>query len=78
MEFPTEYEQDIRKRSHLRDDKHAALCVLMDREMLVTYALTANEVNIFPIRYAPLMPNNPDHTPNTSPLHGQVPRSKRS
>lgn len=78
MELPTEYEKDIRMRSHLRNEKHAALCVLMDREMLVTYALTANEVHIFPIHNAPLMPNNLDHPPNTSPLHGQVPRPKRS
>lgn len=44
MQVPSEYEKDTRMRTHLRDDKHAALCVLQDREMLVTYALAANEV----------------------------------
>ncbi|CAG8368343.1 unnamed protein product [Penicillium salamii] len=43
MQVPSEYEKDTRMRTHLRDEKHAALCVLQDREMLVTYALAANE-----------------------------------
>jgi hypothetical protein len=44
METPTEYEKDSRMRTHLREEKHAALCVLMDKELLVNYALAANEV----------------------------------
>jgi hypothetical protein len=41
------HEKETRMRSHLTDEKHAALCVLTDREMLMTYALAANEVRIF-------------------------------
>lgn len=44
VQTPTEFERDLRSRSHLRDEKHAALSVLMDRELLVTYALAAREV----------------------------------
>jgi hypothetical protein len=44
VQTPTEFERDLRARSHLRDEKHAALSVLMDRELLVTYALAAREV----------------------------------
>ncbi|KAJ5319880.1 hypothetical protein PENANT_c026G05942 [Penicillium antarcticum] len=43
VQTPSEFEQDMRSRSHLRDEKHAALSVLMDRELLVTYALAARE-----------------------------------
>ena len=44
VQTPTEFERDLRSRSHLRDEKHAALSVLLDRELLVTYALAAREV----------------------------------
>lgn len=40
----TAFEKDVRTRSHLRDEKHAALAVLMDSELLVTYALASREV----------------------------------
>lgn len=40
----TAFEKDARTRSHLRDEKHAALAVLMDSELLVTYALASREV----------------------------------
>lgn len=40
----TAFEKDVRTRSHLRDEKHAALAVLMDNELLVTYALASREV----------------------------------
>ncbi|OGE53827.1 hypothetical protein PENARI_c007G02484 [Penicillium arizonense] len=43
VQTPTEFERDLRSRSHLRDEKHAALSVLLDRELLVTYALAARE-----------------------------------
>jgi hypothetical protein len=46
MQIPTEYEKDARMRSHLREEKHAALCVLMDKELLLNYALAANEVRL--------------------------------
>ncbi|CRL21593.1 unnamed protein product [Penicillium camemberti] len=39
----TAFEKDARTRSHLRDEKHAALAVLMDSELLVTYALASRE-----------------------------------
>ncbi|CAP86750.1 hypothetical protein E8E15_010589 [Penicillium rubens] len=39
----TAFEKDARTRSHLRDEKHAALAVLMDNELLVTYALASQE-----------------------------------
>ncbi|KAJ5392867.1 hypothetical protein N7465_011841 [Penicillium sp. CMV-2018d] len=39
----TAFEKDARTRSHLRDEKHAALAVLMDNELLVTYALASRE-----------------------------------
>ncbi|KAL4910149.1 hypothetical protein BDW74DRAFT_48829 [Aspergillus multicolor] len=36
-------EQEKRTRSRLREERHAALCVLMDRELLTIQALTAQE-----------------------------------
>ncbi|KAJ6150467.1 hypothetical protein N7471_001666 [Penicillium samsonianum] len=39
----TAFEKDARTHSHLRDEKHAALAVLMDSELLVTYALASRE-----------------------------------
>jgi hypothetical protein len=44
IEPQTAFEKDARTRSHLRDEKHAALAVLMDNELLVTYALASREV----------------------------------
>ncbi|KAJ5252986.1 hypothetical protein N7489_003396 [Penicillium chrysogenum] len=38
-----ESDTNARTRSHLRDEKHAALAVLMDNELLVTYALASQE-----------------------------------
>jgi hypothetical protein len=43
----TAFEKDARTRSHLRDEKHAALAVLMDNELLVTYALASQEVRYY-------------------------------
>jgi hypothetical protein len=43
----TAFEKDARTRSHLRDEKHAALAVLMDSELLVTYALASREVRYY-------------------------------
>ncbi|KAJ5339397.1 hypothetical protein N7452_006125 [Penicillium brevicompactum] len=63
MQIPTSYEKDTRMRSHLREEKHAALCVLQDKEMLITYALAANETipqtrRRFMAKY--LAPNDPE------------------
>ncbi|CAG8896969.1 unnamed protein product [Penicillium egyptiacum] len=44
----TAFERDARTCSHLRDEKHAALAVLMDSELLVTYALASREVRYYP------------------------------
>ena len=49
-ESQTAFEKD-RTRPHLRDEKHAALAVLMDNELLVTYALASREV-----RHRPTLP----------------------
>lgn len=57
MQVPTEFEKDARMRSHLRDEKHAALSVLMDRELLVTYALASNEVCLSMYIYSSIHPN---------------------
>ncbi|KAJ5505052.1 hypothetical protein N7463_007926 [Penicillium fimorum] len=59
----TAFEKDARTRSHLRDEKHAALAVLMDNELLVTYALASRETipqtrRRFLARY--LAPNDPE------------------
>ncbi|KAJ5973013.1 uncharacterized protein N7479_002931 [Penicillium vulpinum] len=59
----TAFEKDARTRSHLRDEKHAALAVLMDSELLVTYALASRETipqtrRRFLARY--LAPNDPE------------------
>ncbi|KAJ5598697.1 hypothetical protein N7537_008781 [Penicillium hordei] len=59
----TAFEKDARTRSHLRDEKHAALAVLMDSELLVTYALASRETipqtrRRFLAKY--LAPNDPD------------------
>ncbi|KGO73893.1 hypothetical protein PITC_016280 [Penicillium italicum] len=62
-EPPTAFEQDARTRSHLHDEKHAALAVLMDSELLVTYALASRETipqtrRRFLAKY--LAPNDPE------------------
>ncbi|KAJ5437556.1 hypothetical protein N7445_006100 [Penicillium cf. griseofulvum] len=62
IEPQTAFEKDARTRSHLRDEKHAALAVLMDNELLVTYALASRETipqtrRRFMARY--LAPNDP-------------------
>ncbi|EKV04546.1 hypothetical protein PDIG_88620 [Penicillium digitatum PHI26] len=59
----TAFEKDARTRSHLRDEKHAALAVLMDSELLVTYALASRETipqtrRRFLTKY--LAPNDPE------------------
>ncbi|KAJ5201094.1 hypothetical protein N7449_005897 [Penicillium cf. viridicatum] len=59
----TAFEKDARTRSHLRDEKHAALAVLMDNELLVTYALASRETipqtrRRFLAKY--LAPNDPE------------------
>ncbi|KAL2850617.1 hypothetical protein BJY01DRAFT_130998 [Aspergillus pseudoustus] len=36
-------EQETKRRSRLREERHAALCVLMDRELLTIQALAAQE-----------------------------------
>ncbi|KAJ5822531.1 hypothetical protein N7447_004871 [Penicillium robsamsonii] len=59
----TAFEKDARTRSHLCDEKHAALAVLMDNELLVTYALASRETipqtrRRFLARY--LAPNDPE------------------
>ncbi|KAJ5933164.1 hypothetical protein N7516_007653 [Penicillium verrucosum] len=59
----TAFEKDVRTRSHLRDEKHAALAVLMDSELLVTYALASRETipqtrRRFLAKY--LAPNDPE------------------
>ncbi len=38
-------EQEKKIRSRLREERHAALCVLMDRELLTIQALAAQEVS---------------------------------
>ncbi|KAL4801500.1 hypothetical protein BDV18DRAFT_164916 [Aspergillus unguis] len=40
---PRPVEQEKRIRSRLREERHAALCVLMDRELLTVQALAAQE-----------------------------------
>ncbi|KAI2703473.1 hypothetical protein CBS147333_8793 [Penicillium roqueforti] len=62
-ESQTAFEKDARTRPHLRDEKHAALAVLMDNELLITYALSSRETipqtrRRFLARY--LAPNDPD------------------
>ncbi|KAK4866025.1 hypothetical protein LT330_008765 [Penicillium expansum] len=59
----TAFEKDARTRSHLRDEKHAALAILMDSELLVTYALASRETipqtrRRFLAKY--LAPNDPE------------------
>lgn len=55
-ESQTAFEKDARTRPHLRDEKHAALAVLMDNELLITYALSSREVRLppCPVRSQPL------------------------
>ncbi|KAL2820325.1 hypothetical protein BJX63DRAFT_311191 [Aspergillus granulosus] len=40
---PLSHEQETKLRSRLREERHAALCVLMDRELLTIQALAAQE-----------------------------------
>ncbi|KAL2788926.1 hypothetical protein BJX66DRAFT_339742 [Aspergillus keveii] len=40
---PLSHEQEMKLRSRLREERHAALCVLMDRELLTIQALAAQE-----------------------------------
>ncbi|KAL2872697.1 uncharacterized protein BJX67DRAFT_340141 [Aspergillus lucknowensis] len=40
---PLSHEQEKKLRSRLREERHAALCVLMDRELLTIQALAAQE-----------------------------------
>ncbi|KAJ5173616.1 uncharacterized protein N7500_001547 [Penicillium coprophilum] len=59
----TAFEKDAHTRSHIRDEKHAALAVLMDSELLVTYALASRETipqtrRRFLAKY--LAPNDPE------------------
>ncbi|PYI16502.1 hypothetical protein BO86DRAFT_153601 [Aspergillus japonicus CBS 114.51] len=41
--YQTSLEQDKRLRSRIREERHAALCVLLDRELLTVQALAAQE-----------------------------------
>ncbi|KAE8144429.1 hypothetical protein BDV25DRAFT_166871 [Aspergillus avenaceus] len=41
--YHTSIEQEKKVRSRLREERHAALCVLMDRELLTVQALAAQE-----------------------------------
>jgi hypothetical protein len=46
-------EQEKKVRSRLREERHAALCVLLDRELLTLQALTNQEVRLgflFPVQ----------------------------
>lgn len=43
--YHTTIEQEKKVRSRLREERHAALCVLMDRELLTMQALAAQEVS---------------------------------
>lgn len=43
--YHTTIEQEKKVRSRLREERHAALCVLMDRELLTMQALVAQEVS---------------------------------
>ena len=42
--YHTSIEQEKKVRCRLREERHAALCVLMDRELLTIQALAAQEV----------------------------------
>jgi hypothetical protein len=42
--YHTSVEQEKKVRSRLREERHAALCVLMDRELLTMQSLAAQEV----------------------------------
>lgn len=50
--YTSTLEQEKKVRSRLREERHAALCVLMDRELLTIQALAAQEVT-------PLRPSTP-------------------
>lgn len=43
--YHTSLEQEKKVRSRLREERHAALSVLTDRELLTTQALAAQEVS---------------------------------
>jgi hypothetical protein len=44
----TTLEQEKKVRSRLREERHAALCVLLDRELLTLQALANQEVHPLP------------------------------
>lgn len=48
---PLPVEQEKRIRSRLREERHAALCVLMDRELLTVQALAAQEVSVIQFEF---------------------------
>ncbi|EAU37886.1 predicted protein [Aspergillus terreus NIH2624] len=63
--YTSTLEQEKKVRSRLREERHAALCVLMDRELLTIQALAAQEVT-------PLRPSTPFYL-----QRGTLPQARR-
>lgn len=66
-----------RPRHRLREEEHAALAVLDDWELLVTYAVKNGLVCVHLILPVLFILTSKDNPPNPPPLHGQTPRPRR-
>lgn len=60
--YQTTLDQERQIRTRLREDRHAALCVLLDRELLTIQALAHQEVRLS--HPPPVPPSNNTKTTN--------------